>query len=128
MKHVNPKLQRFYEAYLLMAEHARYRPAAPSDGFGNIQLTSEQLRDTHRLQQEAIAYALEFDEEENTDKFWIGCSDYKTNRAFVWSIEAARLLASGDADEKAIVLLEMALEEVQGVRPARLRTKKGDAP
>jgi hypothetical protein len=102
MKHVNPQLRRFYEAYLLMAEQACYRPAAPSDGFGNIQ------------------------KEENTDKFWIGCSDYKTNRAFVWSIEAARLLARGDADDKAILLLEMALEEVQRVRAACLRTKRGE--
>lgn len=121
MKFANPKLQRFYEAYLMMAERAHYRPAAPSDGFGNIQLTLEQVRDDYRLQREAVAYALEFDKEEDTNSFWIGCSDYKTNRAFVWSIEAARLLASGDTDDKAIVLLEMALEEV---RAACLRRKR----
>jgi len=121
MKHFNPKLQCFYEAYLLMAEHARYRPAAPSDGLGNIQLTLAQVHDKHRLQEQAIAYAVEFAKDEDTDQFWIGCGDYKTNRAFVWSIEAARLLAGSDADDKAIVLLEMALEEV---RSAYLRTKR----
>jgi len=44
----NDKLLRFAQTYLLMA-HAKYRPAAPSDGFGNIQLSIEEYNDEGRL-------------------------------------------------------------------------------
>ena len=88
------KIMRFAQAYLMMAR-AGYRPAAPSDGYGNIQLSLEQCRDRERLDREAATYALRFNREEDSLSFWIGCSNYTTNRAFVLSIEAARLLASG---------------------------------
>jgi hypothetical protein len=53
----------------------------------------------------------------DTDKFLIGCSDFETNRAFVWTIEAARNLASGtDGDQTAITLLEMAIKEIRRAR------------
>jgi hypothetical protein len=42
------KLLRFAQAYLMMAR-AKYRPAAPSDGFGNIQLTKDECNDRERL-------------------------------------------------------------------------------
>jgi hypothetical protein len=44
----NPRLERFAEAYLLMAGQARYRPQTPSDGFGNISFTRAQCRDLRR--------------------------------------------------------------------------------
>jgi hypothetical protein len=33
---------RFYQAYLMMAKEANYRPAAPGDGMGNTYLTKTQ--------------------------------------------------------------------------------------
>ena len=109
-----PKLRRFAEAYVEMWKQARYRPQAPSDGMGNIQLEEEELRDTGRMQREAAAYARRFNAEENKLTFQIGCSDFRTNRAFVWAIEAARQLASGsDGNPFALKLLEMAAREVR---------------
>jgi hypothetical protein len=90
------KLERFAEAYRKMALDANYRPAAPSDGMGHVLLTKEQVSDPERLWHEAIKYANQFNAEEDKCRFHIGCSDYRTNRAFVWIIEAARNLASGD--------------------------------
>lgn len=110
----NEKTMRFVEAYLMMALRARYRPAAPSDGFGNIQLTIEQCGQTERLLRESIDYAVRFDKEEDTRDFGIGCSNFATNRAFVFAIEAARVLASGDdGDATALQLLQLAVEEVK---------------
>lgn len=107
--------KRLREAYLMMAQRARYRPAAPSDGCGHIELSRAEVGDLQRLAREAGAYAQQFRKEEDQLKFWIGCSNFKTNRAFVWTIEAARCLAGG-GDETAIVLLEMALAELKSIK------------
>jgi hypothetical protein len=114
VKFDRPRLERFYEAYLAMAEEARYRPAAPGDGCGHVYLTRAELRDPKQLEEEAVTYAVGFSNEEDTLKFYIGCTNFSTNRAFVWAIEAARNLAGGDAGNKtAIKLLEMAAAEVK---------------
>jgi hypothetical protein len=111
---IDERIQRFAEAYLRMAEQAKYRPQAPSDGFGNIQLSLEQTKDPARLRRECVDYAHRFSAEEDKRCFDIGCSDFRTNRAFVWTIEAARQLASGsDGNETALKLLGMATREVQ---------------
>ena len=108
------KIMRFVEAYLMMAVRARYRPGAPSDGFGHIQLSEDEFKDETRLLREAVKYAVDFDKEEDKDVFHIGCSDFRTNRAFLLSIEAARLLASGLGSESfAIKVLQMAIEEIR---------------
>jgi hypothetical protein len=113
---IDPRFQRFREAYLQMAREANYRPGAPSDGFGHTMLDLEQLRDPERLQAEATDYAISFLKEEDGDCFWVGCSDFRTNRAFFWAIETARLLASGDGGNvAAIKLLRMAAREVARV-------------
>jgi hypothetical protein len=105
-------LMRFAETYLAIAD-AKYRPAAPSDGFGNIQLSREQLDDRQRLYTEAVKYACAFSHEEDDHVFRIGCSNYSTNRAFVLSIEVARLLAGGsDGNQCAVRLLKLALKEI----------------
>jgi hypothetical protein len=97
-----------------MAKNAGYRPHAPSDGLGNIPVDSPLSDD------EATAYAQQFIEEENTRRFHIGVSNFRTNRAFVYAIEAARLLCGGIRSEPhALRLLEMAVAEV--------RTERGKA-
>jgi hypothetical protein len=91
-----------------MAKKTGYRPQAPSDGFGNITVDSPVSDD------EATAYAHQFIEEENTRCFHIGVSNFRTNRAFVYAIEAARLLCGGSRSEPfALRLLEMAIDEVR---------------
>jgi len=118
----DPRLQRFREAYFKMAEIARYRPQAPEDGFGNIQLTLAELADAERLAREATDYAIRFLLEENTCEFHLGCSDFSTNKAFCWTIEAARQLAVGSTgNQTALTLLRMAAAEVVRVRKTRTK-------
>jgi hypothetical protein len=95
-----------------MAEHANYRPAAPGDGCGHTYLSREEARDPKRLAAEATDYARRFDAEESDLSFTIGCSNYSTNRALVFVIEAARSLCGGK-DDLALDLLEMAVAEVK---------------
>jgi hypothetical protein len=109
MGEVDPRAARYRQAYLAMASF--YRPQAPSDGFGAIQLTAEQCRDQGRLEQEATEYAIAFNNEENIGSFCIGVSNYRTNKAFIWTIEAARCLAGG-GDIEARKLLRMAVAEI----------------
>lgn len=107
----NPEWERIREAYLQMAKHAGYRPQAPSDGMGNITV------DLPVSDDEATAYSKRFIEEENTRCFHIGVSNFRTNRAFVYAIEAARLLCGGFRSEsQALRLLEMAVAEVRAER------------
>src|ERR1051326_6617048 len=80
------------EAYLEMAGRANYRPEAPSDAVGNIQLTEQEIADPLRLSAEAESYARRFIYEENSSAFHIGVGELRTNRAFVYTIEAARSL------------------------------------
>jgi hypothetical protein len=107
------KLMRFAQAYLMLAK-AKYRPFAPSDRMGNVTLSAARLKDPRQLHREAVEYAIKFQEEEDCDKFWVGCSNFTTNRAFVLPIEVARLLAGGDANNRrAVKLLRMALGEIE---------------
>jgi hypothetical protein len=115
------RVQRFADAYLRMASEAKYRPAAPADCCGTIQLSLEQLRDPERLRRESVQYAVQFLREENKDSFCIGCSDFRTNKAFAWTIEAARQLASGSSgNETALKLLQMAAREIRRVQRGRV--------
>jgi hypothetical protein len=107
-----PPASRYREAYLLMAKEARYRPQAPGDGMGHVSLTRKQLADSELLQRETTAYALKFNEEENEHTFWIGCSDFCANRAFIWTIKTARALAGGKPS-LALDLLNMAVKDVK---------------
>src|SRR5919197_1341109 len=84
------KLERFAEAYKMMAELG-YRPAAPSDGFGGITVPYAELE----VGVEAREYARRFEAEEDTDKYWAGCTHYEFNRAAVLALEAFRLMNGG---------------------------------
>jgi hypothetical protein len=112
------KLVRFAQAYLIMAR-AKYRPAAPSDGLGNIQLSRSEQNDQDALYLEAVKYAAAFNrEEDGHDGFHIGCSNWETNRAFILAIEAARLLAGG-GDDHALRLLRLAIKEITDANKRR---------
>ena len=109
-----PEYLRIREAYLEMAKQAKYRPEAPGDGVGGIDLNEEEFRDWGRLEKEACAYAARFLTEEDSCVFRIGVSNYATNRGLVYTIEAARLLCAGYCGESyALKLLEMAMEDIR---------------
>ena len=99
-----------------MASSANYPPQAPSDGFGNINLNSPSCAIPRRLQIEATQYAIHFSAEADHCSFSIGCSDFRTNKAFIWVMESARLLAAGEGGrEPALELLRKAAREVARV-------------
>ena len=102
---------RVIEAYLKMAEVARFRPAAPGDGMGSIDLTEEEIADPARLAKEAAEYADYFLKQEDSH-FNIGVSDASTNRALVYAIEAARALCTPHPD-LALTLFKLAVEETK---------------
>jgi hypothetical protein len=54
----------------------------------------------------------QLDAEEDDGRFVIGCSNFTTNRALIWTIEAARNLCGGQ-DDVALTLLKMAIDEVK---------------
>lgn len=112
--------ERVKDAYFSMAKKARYRPAAPGNGFGDVNLSDEQLADKGILDKEAEEYAIEFQKEEDSWKFNIGLSNFRTNRAFVYTIEAARALA-GASDKLARELLVMAISDIDDAQGRRGR-------
>jgi len=113
-------VRRYAEAYIMMADGAKYRPQAPGDGFGNINLTDKQLAERSRLEAEAIQYGIGFAKDEEGDGFNIGFTRFETNRATVFAIEAARLMAGCD-DERALKLLGLATKELKTVIASRKR-------
>jgi hypothetical protein len=110
------EIARIREAYVRMATEGRYRPAAPGDAMGSIDLTEEEIADPGLLDQEASQYAASFIEEEDSARFSIGVSNYRTNRAFVYVIEAAKGLC-GAQDKVALRLLKMAIKEIEANPP-----------
>ena|SRR5262245_1935941 len=105
---------RIRDAYFQMANKAKFRPQAPSDGFGNIQLTDGELADKERLAKEATAYVERFVEQEKTLNFRIGTGDFTNARALVYAIEGAKALCGGALGiDLAIDLLEMAAAEAR---------------
>jgi hypothetical protein len=103
--------ERIIEAYIRMAREATYRPAAPGDGFGSVDLSPAQLRSKNILRAEAERYADKFIGEENACEFWIGISNFASNRALVYTVEAARLMC-GAQEVLALQLLKMAVDEL----------------
>jgi hypothetical protein len=97
------------DAYRRMAVEARYRPAAPSDGLGNITVPVEELD----LDAEARQYAEHWWEQEDDGSYVIGCANYEDRAAMIFALEAARFCCSGFGSRPfARRLLEMALGEL----------------
>jgi hypothetical protein len=107
---------RIVEAYLRMAAEAQYRPAAPSDGCGWVELTARELNDPAQLRREAEQYAARFREEEDTCQFFIGCSDWTTSRAQVYGTEALRVMCGALDRRRAAALFAMAIQELMAVQ------------
>lgn len=97
-------------AYCRMAHEAHYRPAAPSDGFGNI------IGPLGDLSAEARTYARRWREEEDARNYPIGCPDFHDRETLIFIIEAARLLCAV-ARVPAAELLRMALANLDENQP-----------
>jgi hypothetical protein len=95
------------DAYLQMAEKAHYRPGNPGDYLGKA--TNQELI------AEARKYVADFLEEDRELSYWVGCSDGRLYRAFIWTLEALRLMCAGSLgppiDNSVPTLLEMARAE-----------------
>lgn len=105
MQHI---LDQTSDAYRQMATDAHYRPAAPSDGHGNITVPIEDLD----LDKEAMRYAHRWWTEEDQQDYRIGCPDFSDRPALIFTIEAARAIC-GVNRELAINLLELALTDLK---------------
>ena len=111
---MNPVLiERFAEAYVSMAEVLTYRPKLPRDFRGSSLLTDEQKRDKVRLMVEAYLYAREFDAADAAGYHLIGTSNFTTNRALVYVIEAAKLLCRAGSSLTVRCLLAHAIQELK---------------
>jgi hypothetical protein len=107
------RLGRYKQAYLEMAKRTKYRPGAPSDGMGHIQMSAEQLRDPAILDREANRYAIGFVHQDDEMEYPMGCPDGGVNKGFFYAIEAARLPCSDyHARPFARELLKMSIEEI----------------
>jgi predicted GTPase len=84
------KLDEIGAAYRAMAE-AGYRPAASSDGLGNIRMPTPELNMDHEIR----SYAERFVKEEDVDRYWAGCTHGEFLEAAVWTLEAFRLMNGG---------------------------------
>lgn len=104
------KVDRIQGAYRAMTALG-YRPAAPSDGFGGIIVPTPELD----VDIESREYCQRFLQEEDTNKYWVGNPDFRANRAFIWTLEALRLMCAGNFGGEEIVpkLLRMAAEEYE---------------
>lgn len=102
-------IEQIQAAYRRMAEEARYRPAAPSDGLGNITVPDEDLD----LDKEATEYAARWTAEEDAGVFRLGCCDFSSRPSAMFAVEAARLLNTGaGGQEPARRLLGMAVADL----------------
>jgi hypothetical protein len=107
------RFERYRDAYLKMARETKYRPGAPSDGWGNILLSREELADSTRLQREAEEYGIDFVKQDDAMVYPMGCPNGAVNQAFFYTIEAARLLCSDyEGNRLAKKLLKMALGQI----------------
>jgi hypothetical protein len=93
-----------------LAEEGRYRPAAPSDGFGGPLVPEEELD----LDAEAAEYAERWSAEEDRGQYRIGSCNKNDRPAFIFSIEAMRIIAGGGSSGHAARLLRTAADELDG--------------
>lgn len=107
---MSPEIRKQIEdAYRRMAEVAKYRPAAPGDGFGNVTVPEDELD----LDAEAGTYAERWWPEEDRREYTIGVPDMGDRPALILTVEAARLICGTDRAHAA-KLLRMAADELDG--------------
>ena len=100
-------------AYRRMATRARYRPMAPGDGMGHVDPDYD-VNDGKLLTDEACRFADRWWQEEEDQRFDLGCPDYGMRTLMIYAIEAARACCSADLLH-ARRMLQMALDECERV-------------
>jgi hypothetical protein len=97
------------DIYRRFSEEAHYRPAAPSDGLGNLTVPEDELD----LAGEQRKFAAKWWQQEDECEFFIGCSDFEYRKVMICCVEAAR----GCCSEYSLIrpMLEMALDELSKV-------------
>jgi hypothetical protein len=114
--------QQIESTYKAMATKAKYRPAAPSDGMGNITAMLAELN----LPKEAAQYAADWWKEEDALTFRVGCCDHPTRPATIFAIEAARNMCAGVGGRAtALRLLKMAVAELAAITKPKKAAKAG---
>lgn len=98
--------EQIEDIYRRLAKEGRYRPAAPSDGMGGVLVPEEELD----LDAEAADYAERWRAEEDSGRYHIGSCSKDDRPAFIFSIEAARLIAGGGSSDHAARLLRLAAD------------------
>lgn len=94
-------------AYLKMA--GVYRPEAPSDGFGYIQLEPEEMKDPERLQREAQAAAEKFVRADQSYLFEVkGCPDGRLVATMYLALQAAQMCCGGPGKIRKVLELAIA--------------------
>jgi hypothetical protein len=112
------RLQRFFKAYIRMANDARVRMAAPSDGLGNVQLSEAELEDPQVLRDEALRYAERMYEcDEKTSYDIAGCVHGEWALALAYTFEATKLMCAGGNSRPIEQLLQMAIDEIRNPTP-----------
>jgi len=110
----DPWIWRHALTYLRMAAEANYRPAAPSDGLGNIQLDDNTLALRDQLEREAFMFGIRCVAEEKKLTVHYGCVDCRTGEASRLAVEAAKCLNAGeDINKTGVLLLRMALRAAE---------------
>lgn len=101
--------------YHILAESARYRPAAPSDGCGSVLLDDKELRDPGILRDEATRYAIAFCEADEAMLHEVhGCVHSGLGIVQMLALEAATLCNAGsDAEPFIRRILELAIERLK---------------
>lgn len=103
----NDVARQIAAAYARMVLKAKYRPAAPSDGFGNIPPWAASV-----LPDEAHKYATQWWKDEDARTFFVGCCNHPTRPASIFALEAVRCMCAGE-DKVARSLLDMALSDLR---------------
>jgi hypothetical protein len=113
-------VEQISAVYRSMVKDARYRPAAPSDGCGNITVPTEKLN----LEEECLKYSGRWWEEEDRQLYRLGCCNYSTRPSAILAIEAVRNLNAGNmGNQTALELLQLAVKELQEVI---VKNKRGE--
>lgn len=102
--------EQIEDIYRRLAEEGHYRPAAPSDEMGDLLVQEEELD----LDAEAADYAERWRAAEDSGSYHIGSCSKSDRPAFIFSIEASRLIAGGGSSGHAARLLRMAADETDG--------------
>jgi hypothetical protein len=106
-KHWAPDIK---DAYIKMATAKAYRPEAPSDGFGNIELSNEDLADPIRLEMEGWWAAATFYKADEELRFVIhGCTDGRLAATMYLALQAAQLCCGGLSQGRIRTILELAI-------------------